>query len=172
MQFWRRDDIIIATINANSWNGDLFDLKEKNFLRKIWFTVKIIHRKPRKILKTCKKKQKNRSMWIHAFTVRAKIEEKKIFRRKIQFLEWMIFLVTLISPNSTCLSENLLVLQQEMPCIHRFNMVIFYKFTNFGVTSGTCTNKFGFLAISTSWHMRKKVKVNTSYLFNVQIHSM
>ena len=145
--------------------------------RKKFFSEKFVYhqhnpQKTKKHIKNIRNRSENHSMWIHPFAVRAKIEEKKIFRRKIQFLEWMIFLVTLISPNSTCLSENLLVLQQEMPCIHRFNMVIFYKFTNFGVTSGTCTNKFGFLAISTSWHMRKKVKVNISYLFNVQIHSM
>ena len=147
----------IAVI-GNSWNSVRFDHKEKFYLRKNCFTMNTNNRKQRKNYhkhSNRSKKSLNLNPCIHSQSWNS--EKKRFFEEKFSFLTQSYFVETLILSISSRFSGNLLVLQQEIPCIHRFDMIIFYKFTNFGVTSGTCINKFGFLAISTSWHKRKKV---------------
>ena len=125
MQCWRRDDVDIAHNSTNSLFSDRFHLKEKNFLRKIYFTINIIHRKPRNILKTDQIEAKIAQCESIHSQWEQKLREKTIFRRKIQILDWMIFLVTLISPNSTRFSGNLHGLEQELSYIHSFAIIFF-----------------------------------------------
>ena len=87
MQYWRRDDVDIATNSINSWFSVRFDLIEK-FISDNYVlpSMKSAENQEKSIINTQIKARKNHSMCIHAFTVKAKILKKKgFFLRKIQF---------------------------------------------------------------------------------------
>ena len=123
MQFWRRDDVNIATISANSWNSVLFDLKEKKNSQKNLF----YHEHNQQKTKKKYQKHSNRSKKItRCESMHSQSEQqfgKKKFEEKFSFLNQCYFLVTLITSISTRLSGNIVVLQQKLPCIHSFDII-------------------------------------------------
>ena len=116
--------------------------RKKNYLRKIWFTINVISRKQRKNIKNTQieaKKSLNVNPCIRSQSNNS--EKKKIFRRKIQFLESMLFssYINYIYFYSFIRKSTRFAAKITLYSQFRYN--IFYKFTNVDVTAGTRTNK-------------------------------